>query len=260
MKRKWKYLFLVLMAGAIISFAYQTYRYYAPSHLKPIYSTPINSDTLRIAYIGDSWAFIHKNHHCQIATILEDTLCRPVKVYSYGICGLTSKEIYENLFDNSDLKHFMQKRCYKYCVISAGINDTYKKMSASYYQHSICAVIQFLLSNNIRPIILEIPDYDINKAYKRQRTSRRMLRQISMFFNNTPLDCKQLYREALNEMIQKFGYTDKISIIRYKTWNFNGVKDIKTMYVSDGMHLNEYGYSVLDSVIAKEILRVNNKE
>ena len=255
MKRLWIYL---LLAGIITIISYLAYHYYAPPYQIKAYSTINHDDTLRIAYIGDSWAFMHKDHHCKIAKVLEDSIHRPVKVHSYGICGLTSKEIYENLFENSDMKQFMQKRYYKYCFISAGINDTYKKMGISYYQKSMDVIIQFLLTNNIRPIILEIPDYDINKAYERQIISRKLLRQISMFVNNTPRNCKEMFRKALNEMIREKGYTNNISIIRYQTWNSNGVKDLKVLYTSDGMHLNELGYSVLDSVIANEILRINN--
>lgn len=255
MKRLWIYL---LLAGIITIISYLAYHYYAPPYQIKAYSTINHDDTLRIAYIGDSWAFMHKDHHCKIAKVLEDSIHRPVKVHSYGICGLTSKEIYENLFENSDMKQFMQKRYYKYCFISAGINDTYKKMGISYYQKSMDAIIQLFLKNNIRPIILEIPDYDINKAYEKQKISRKLLRQISMLVNNTPINCKEMFRKALNEMIREKGYTNNISIIRYQTWNSNGVKDLKVLYTSDGMHLNELGYSVLDSVIANEILRINN--
>lgn len=256
MKRLWIYLLLIVCVIAIIS--YQAYRYYAPPYQRTVYSVLNQDDTLRIAYIGDSWAFMHKDHHCEIAKFIEDSIHCPVKVHSYGICGLTSKEIYENLFENSDMKQFVQNRYYKYCFISAGINDTYKKMGISYYQKSMNAIIQFLLMNNIRPIILEIPDYDINKAFKRQKPSRKLLRRISMFVNNTPIDCKEMFREAFDEMIRENGYTNKISIIRYQTWNSNGVKDLRVLYASDGMHLNEFGYSVLDSVIVNEILRINN--
>lgn len=251
-----------ILLAVIVSIAICcTYNYYAPPQLREPYQLSCQeNDTIRIAYIGDSWAFMHKDHHCVIARVIEDSIHRPVKVHSYGICGLTSKEIYENLFENFDMKQFMQKRCYKYYFISAGINDTYKKMGISYYQKSMDAIIKFLLMNNIHPVILEIPDYDINKAFERQKTSRKMLRRISMFVNNTPIDCKTTFRKALDEMIRENGYTNKVSIIRYQAWNSNGVKDLKVLYASDGMHLNQYGYSVLDSVIVNEILRTNNLE
>ena len=246
--------FILLFIGiACTLVAYVSYRYYAPPRLRKPYQMKKPDDTLRIAYIGDSWAFFHHEHECSIPQILEATLHRPIKVHSYGICGLTSKEIYENMFDNDDFKHFLQKCSYDYCFISAGINDTYKKMSTSYYQQSMDGIIQMFLTNHIHPIILEIPDYDIQRAYDYQQKSRKILRQISMFINNTSLDCKQQFRDALDELIKTKGYQNEVSIVRYKTWN-NNQKDLQQLYVSDGMHLNSNGYSNLDSIIAKEIL------
>ena len=244
-------LFIFIVCAIII---YGAYHYYAPPHLRGPYQMKKPDDTLRIAYIGDSWAFMHKDHNCQIAQLIEDSLCRPTKVHSYGICGLTSKEIYENLFDNSDFKSFLQKRSYEYCIISAGINDTYRKMNKTYYQQSMDGIIQFFLVNNIHPIILEIPDYDIQKAYKNQKTNRQLLRHLSMFVNSTPLDCKQQFRYALKELVNNKSYNDKISIIRYQSWNSDYNNDQQKLYQGDGMHLNDDGYQILDSVIAKEIL------
>jgi lysophospholipase L1-like esterase len=221
----------------------------------PYLITKNKEDTIRIAYIGDSWAFMHREHNCQIAKLLSEEIKHPVKVHSYGICGLTSKEIYENMFDNADFKQFLQKRKYSYCFVSAGINDSYKKMSTSYYQQSMNYIIQFLLSNNIHPIILEIPDYDIEKSFERQKLSRKVLRYLSMFVNGTPIDCKQSFRDALNQMIQREGYTNKISVIQYQIWNVHGDKDLSTLYKKDGMHLNDYGYTSLDTIIVKNIIK-----
>ena len=243
---------LLIIAG---SMTYQAYRYYAPPKLRQPYQINATSDdTLRIAFIGDSWAFMHKDHECMIPQLLQDTLHRPVKVHSYGVCGLTSKEIYENIFDNSDFKQFLSKRRYAYCYVSAGINDTYKKMSTSYYQQSMDGIIQFLLTNQIHPIIQEIPDYDINLSFERQKTSRKILRRLSMMINNTPLDCKQIFRDALDELIHEKMYSDKVCIIRYKSWNGNGDKDLDNLYRCDRLHLNDNGYITLDRAITKEIL------
>lgn len=245
---------LLLIACFCTFIIYSAYDYYAPPSPKQPYHISNHEDTLRIAYIGDSWAYMHKDHRCRISQLLEDTLHRPVRVHTYGICGLTSKEIYENMFGNSDLKHFLQKRGYAYCFVSAGINDTYKKMSTSYYQHSMDDIIQFLLFNNIRPIILEIPDYDISKSFERQKYSRKILRRLSMLVNNTPLDCKQIFRDAFDELIRVKGYQEKVSIIRYKSWNNDYLDDLTQLYLDDGLHLNENGYTKLDSVIAQEII------
>ena len=245
----------LIIVGTCLLIAYLSYRYYTPpSYRQPYLMNKHKTDTLQIAYIGDSWAFMHKEHECRISQILKDKLRRPVKVHSYGICGATSKEIYEYIFDNSNFKNFLQKRAYTYCVISAGINDTYKKMSISYYQHSMDGIIQFFLSNKIRPIILEIPDYNTMKSFDRQKYSRKGLRFLSMLVNNTPIDCKQDFRDALDELISSRGYQHRISIVRYKSWNKDYLNDLNQKYLEDGMHLNNNGYAKLDSVIANVIL------
>ena len=199
---------------------------------------------------------MHRDHHCQISDIIEDIIHCPVKVHSYGICGTTSKEFYENMFNNADLKHFLQKRRYEYCCISLGINDTYKKMSAAYYQQSMEYILKFFLTNQVHPIILEIPDYDIIKSFERQNNSRKLLRRLSMFINKTPLNCKQLFRNALDELISKKMYTKDVSIIRYMSWNSYGTKDLNTLYLSDGIHLNTTGYAKLDSCIIKTCIEL----
>lgn len=250
------YISFLFIGIVCVLLAYGTYNYYAPPCLREPYKMKKPDDTLRIAYIGDSWAFFHHEHECSIPQILEAALHRPIKVHSYGICGLTSKEIYENMFDNNDFRHFLQKRSYEYCFISAGINDTYKKMSTSYYQQSMDGIIQLLLANHIHPIILEIPDYDIQRGYDYQQTSRKMLRQLSMFINKTSLDCKQQFRDALDELVKTKGYQNKVNIVRYKTWNNSYQNDMRKLYVSDGMHLNSDGYATLDSIIAKDILTI----
>lgn len=253
MKKTKKYLavLLCLVCGCIV---YYAYCYYAPPQMRQPFEVPEPDDTLRIAYIGDSWAFMHKDEDCRIVQMLEDSISRPVRVYSYGICGLTSKEIYESLFDHPQMKAFIQQRGYEYCFVSAGINDTYKKMSLSYYKKSMDAIIQFLLENRIHPIILEIPDYDIQKSYERQSLPKKILRHVSMLISGVPIDCKQQFRDALMELIQEKHYTDKVTVISYKSWNSDYAHDQKSLYRSDGLHLNDTGYAVLDSVTAMNII------
>ena len=126
-------------------------------------------------------------------------------------------------------------------------------MSTEYYKKSMDGIIQFLLANNIRPIILEIPNYNILKAFTQRNCLRKMQLRINMIINKTSLDCKQSFRDALDSLIIKSNYRNKISIIRYPMWNNNYSKDLKHLYLEDGMHLNSNGYSKLDSIIAIEI-------
>ena len=181
---------LIVLVCLSIYVGRKFYIYYSPAKEKTFFRTiQHHDDTIRIAYIGDSWAFGHHDHSCVIAQLIEDSLHRPVTVESYGIGGLTSKEIYNALSETDSFKHFMKKG-YNYCFISAGINDTYKKMSTLYYQKSMDCIIRFLLANNIHPIIQEIPDYNIERAFEKQKTSNKIIRHLSMFVNDTPLDCR----------------------------------------------------------------------
>ena len=246
--RKLVILPIIITVGCL---SYSMFSYYkSPTEYQPYAMPQDRDDTLRIAFIGDSWAFMHRDHDCQISDIIEHVIHRPVKVHSYGMCGLTSREFYENIFINEDLKHFLQKRRYEYCFISLGINDTYKKMNTTYYQQSMDYIIRFFLTNHIHPIIIEIPDYDIYKSFNRQEPSRIILRRISMFINKTPLDCKQLFRNALDEVISKNNYSKKVSVIRCLSWNNKSTKDWERIYQDDGIHLNRMGYARLDSCIA----------
>lgn len=244
---------LIVFIAICIMLGAKLHSYYTPAQMHSTYQTiQHHDDTIRIAYIGDSWAFGHQFHQCKIADILSKELSRPVCVSSYGIGGLTSKEIYHALFELDSLRHFME-RGYDYCYISAGINDTYKKMSTTYYKNSMDCIIRLLLTNKIHPIIQEIPNYNINKTYENQKTEKKLIRQFSMLINHTKLDCKQDFRDALDELINEKGYNDKISVIRYKSWNNDYENDLNRLYINDGMHLNEEGYQVLDSMIAKTI-------
>ena len=227
MKRILIILVIIVLSAICIICGTKGYSCFFFAKERNIYQTAQHhDDTIRIAYIGDSWAFGHKFHDCKIAEVLSKELSRPVCVSSYGIGGLTSKEIYHALFELDSLRHFME-RGYDYCYISAGINDTYKKMSTAYY--------------------------NINKAYENQKPDKKFIRQLSMFINHTKLDCKQDFRDALDELINEKGYNDKISVIRYKSWNNDYENDLNRLYLNDGMHLNKVGYQVLDSMIAKRI-------
>ena len=88
---------------------------------------------LNITYIGDSWAFMHQRHNCIIPSLIENKIHQPANIYSYGVNGLTSKIIYENIYTNNYLKQFLNNNKPRYCFISAGINDCNKKMGIRNY-------------------------------------------------------------------------------------------------------------------------------
>ena len=253
--KRWLIILLFFITIICIAIGHAIYGYYTPPTERKAYIIPHHhDDTLRIAYIGDSWAAMHKEHRCLIAQLIKDRIHRPVKVSSFGIHGKTSKEIYENLFDNQNMRHFMMQG-YDFCFISAGINDTYKKMSATYYRTSMYNIIHFMLTNHIHPIILDIPDYDIVKAYDRQHSYRKLLRRMSILITESRMDCKQEFRNTLTELVTDLKNNNQISILNYQEWNNEYHNDIKKYYLGDGMHLNKLGYAKLDSCIAKHIIQ-----
>ena len=248
MKRK---LYYILLAIIVILFilGYGMYYYYAPpKERKPYPIAQNHDDTIRVAYIGDSWAFFHHPYDKRITDSLTSKLNHPAKVSSIGFCGRSSKEIYWYLFDDPGLVPFMSKG-YDYCFVAAGINDTNKKMSTNYYKQSMACIIQFLLANQITPIILEIPDYDIEKMYRNEIPSRKLLRPFSRFVTGTPINCKEEFRQALNDLLKEKKYGEKVQVIRYKSWNNRSIEDLRNYYQNDGIHLNENGYAKLDSCI-----------
>lgn len=251
MTRKIVYL---LLAIAFIYLMYRAWRYYAPPSLaEPYKIEKQHDDTLRIAYIGDSWAFMHREHECRIASIVGDSIHRPVRVHTFGISGLTSKEIYGAMMEQGDYRRFME-RGYDYCFISAGINDTYQKKSAYYYRRSMEGILNQLLDNGTHPIMLEIPNYDILKAYQRQTKARKALRHLSMLVNNCDMDCRQSHRDALRNLLTEKRLWQEVTLIGYQDWNSDFAHDQQTYYLSDGVHLNDSGYARLDSIIAQAVL------
>lgn len=249
-------LLLLLAVCAVGITLYWFVPFITPPRPLPVYQLPRQhdgADTLSVAFIGDSWAFEHQPYDAHLARLLQATLKRPVSVWSGGICGHTGKEVYRALFMDTALRRLMTARPYDLCIVSAGINDTYKKLPPQCYSQSMDLIIRFLLANGVRPVIIEIPDYDIHRAYELQRPSRKVLRRLTMAAAGTPMDSRRQMRDALRQTVAAGGYADSISIVDYRTWNAHFADDQRRYYRADGMHLNADGQLRLDSAIARTI-------
>lgn len=246
---------LLLIITIVICLGVSFYNCNSPAKEHSFFmTTKHKDDTLRIAYYGDSWAEMHKNHKCIIAQIISDQTNIPVKLLSHGLSGMTSKEIYDYMFLHKETHNYI-KQGYNYIFISAGINDCNNKMHTEYYKTNMYNIIKFMIKNNIHPLILEVPDYNIIKAYKTLEIKKKMIRKLSMIINRTQIDCKQQFRDALDQLVTEKGLQEKISIIRYDSWNNNYFTDLKTLYNDDQIHLNQIGYQILDSIIAQDIIK-----
>ena len=212
-----------------------------------------DDDTIRVAYIGDSWADGHKKVKCVIDSLVYFEIGRPVVVKTAGISGLTSKNIYYSIFRNDSMRRVLEWGP-NFCFVAAGINDTDRKMGRGYYKENMRLIIDLLLENHITPIILEIPSYDILFSYKRRSRQVKLQYLASMFVTFSKMDCIEDYRRAYKDLLDEQGWNDQVITISYKDWNPDGYKDKRGLYDGGLMHLNSKGYLVLDTCIAQKII------
>ena len=236
---------------------------YCAYYIRPYYSPAIkqegvnviqhDDDTIRIAYIGDSWAEGHKRINCEIDSVVSFNIGRPVLVKTVGISGLTSKNVYYGIFRNDSMRRVIEWGP-DYCFVVAGINDSDRKMGKRYYQENMRLIIDFLFENQITPIILEIPSFDIYFSFQRRSREVKLHYLASMLLTWSKLDCIQDYRNAYKDMVIEQKWCDKIINITIDDWNPYGYKDKRGLYDEGLMHLSDKGYHVLDSCIAVKII------
>lgn len=248
------WLLLLLVAIFLCVLLIKNIPYYTPAEKQ----TGINirhhhDDTIRIGYIGDSWADGHKKINCVIDSIVGNATGRTIEVRTAGISGLTSKNIYYSIFRDDSIRRVIEWGP-DYCFVVAGINDSDRKMGKRYYKENMRLIIDLLLENHIKPIILEIPTYDILFSYKRRSRQVKLQYLASMFLTRSKMDCIEDYRSTYKDLLNEQGWADKVITISYRDWNPDGFKDKRGLYDGGLMHLNAKGYLVLDTCIAKKII------
>lgn len=217
-----------------------------------------DDDTVRVAYIGDSWAEGYKKVNCMIDSLVNYATGKPVLVRIAGISGLTSKNVYYGLFRNESMRRAIEWGP-DYCFVVAGINDSDRKMGKGYYKENMRLIIELLLDKGIMPIVLEIPSYDIDFSYKRRNRIIKLQYLVSMILTRSKMNCIEEYRNEYRIMLEEQSWADKVITIFNDEWNPDGYKDTRTLYDSGRMHLNEIGYHVLDTCIAHKIINhINN--
>ena len=254
---KKKYIIITISIAVLCSGAMALYyglSYYTPSkEIPPRQIQQYNNDTIKIAFIGDSWAFFHKAHYCKLPSIISHNIKKTVVIMSDGGCGATSKFVYSRLNADGPIQHIIDKHP-NYCIISAGINDSHIKLGAFNYTENMKHIINFLLYNEITPIIIEIPNYDINKIYNDLNTRKKLIRKISMLITNSKIDSRDDYRQALLMMIERTYKPNQILLLRHDQWKSDANNDIDSLYRDDKIHLNSKGYHVLDSILSEIII------
>lgn len=246
---------LLLIIASYIFIRIYTSEYYRPArnrHSGTII-TKSKSDTIKIAFIGDSWAAMHQNHQCNIAQLLMSELNIPVEVRTAGVSGLTSKGVYYSIFDNKTIRRVVIDWGPNYCIIAAGVNDSDRKMGIDFYRENMKLIVDFLLVQGITPVLLEIPSYNAWRSFEVRDIYTKLQYLFSMLRNLSSMDCIEMYRNNLIDLIEIQGWTSQVIMICTDSWNSLGYEDERNIYDDLQMHLNESGYKILDSCIASSI-------
>ena len=208
-------------------------------------------DTLKVAFIGDSWAAYQHPYDFLLCSMLSND-GRLISVTSKGNVGAKSHEIYERMF--STTKPILMERP-EYCVISAGINDAVAKLGKEYYVHHYMLILQQLLELGIKPVVLEMPEVNYRAVAGREPWTMRIRHILSSLMTGSELYGFDSYKVALIKTIKKADMQSRIIYISADSWNAAGYQDKRGLYLDDEIHLNAKGYEVLDSCIALEILK-----
>lgn len=191
--------------------------------------------------------------------MIQNKVGKPVKVVSYGACGLTTKGVYRSFFDYNSKEYAFQEKP-DYCIVFAGINDSDRKIGDLYYSKHMKLIVDYLLSLSVTPIILEIPEYDIVSSFESRDWQTKLFYICSMISTISRFNCIDGYRKNIEDLYVNEGWYEKVLYIHADSWNPSGYKDSRNLYKKDRMHLNENGYKILDSCIARSIFLSPKKE
>ncbi len=259
-------LLLVSATISIIGWKWRPY-YTPPISFKPYPVTTHCDDTLRVIMIGDSWVYFHQTLRRDSTfekQIKEALGSSKVKVTAKGKGGAVSGEIFQRMsaeytmamdFDLEYCAQSVIEDGANYCVVSAGINDARLRRGKPYYVGSYMQIIRLLLLCGIRPVIMEIPDVEIDECFYANTLYNRLKGRICMSLLDTGLYGVESYRKALKDSLFSTHLMDSVIYIPAASWNPDGWKDKRDIYIEDRLHLNLLGYKLLDSTFAAEIVK-----
>ena len=217
--------------------------------ISPIKSTittsSVQDSILNIIFIGDSWAEKAKEYHMpyKLDSILYSNNIIS-KTKALGEHGATSRDIYFNLYSVNDI--FNPKP--DIAIISCGVNDSHGQYGSEFYAHHTVLLLKALLDLNIKPVLIELPNYEISEQYNYYPYYKRFAYKTLSYFTDCSWNINNItrYRKSLNQMILQQNMDEQISLL--------SIDSFPSMYYCDHMHLNSLGYSRLSEIIAKEII------
>lgn len=260
MNKKHFLVFVVILFAAIVSCYW--YLYYRWQHLwaledpKPVYSVVRHhDDTLRVVMIGDSWVGMRtENLNDLFQSKLSEQVDRKVVLKTKGKGGEKSRGIYQLMFEKDGFgTQSLLTDGPDYCVVLAGINDAATNKGVHQYLYHYRLILDFLLKNKIRPVVVEIPNVNIWNVYGGKPIKDLLGDYLKSKMTGCDMYNYREYREALLSMLAKDGMMIKIVFVPMADWNGGGESINDKLFLDDQIHLNRRGYELLDSCIIERI-------
>ena len=239
---------LLLMMGAL-----RLHPYYQLAKRLPMENdveSRSSNDTLRIVFVGDSWAAYHRDYDSNLDSLL--MACGQLaRVSSMGDVGAKSRFIYQQL--DTLLKPLLQERP-DYCIVSAGINDAVAKMGKDFYVYHYLLILRYLIEMGIRPVVLEMPEVHYRAIFGREPWTMKARHVLSSILTDAEMYSFSSYRTSLKKAIGQNGLQGQLVYISADSWCAGGYLVHGDMFQPDETHLNVKGYEALDSCVALAII------
>lgn len=224
---KMKKVFLFFITLTIIVLSAWGYYYIRWKHLwgmeRPIPMYRVEKsidDTIRVLLVGDSWAAMHSNMDSFLCSKIKAKVSTPVVVSSKGKGGEISRGIYRLLFDNDSLgTRKLIESGVDYCVIFAGINDAAANLGTKHFCYHYYLIIDFLLNNGIKPVVIEIPDVDIWNVYGNKPIKDLLVDCVRSAMTGCRMYSYREYRDALKAMLLEQHLNERIVYVPMTCWN-----------------------------------------
>lgn len=209
------------------------------------------SSNIKIGVIGDSWV-AGKKLDLSISNELKSSGIN-AEVVSIGHSGAKSREIFRDLLSSSSNLYssnslLLDDNIY-FLVVVAGVNDAAGHIGKDFYTHHIKNIVSVANSYSKFPIVVELPEFDIEKsADSYPSMAKHYLYQV--LFDGGKTDIISDYRNSLKTSLDA-------TKLNYKLIPFDPIvknySDSINLYANP-WHLNEEGYKLLGTYIGKSIV------
>lgn len=216
--------------------------------------------SLTIGIIGASWA-ASANMDPIIQHGLQENGFN-YKVISSGQPGATSKEIYQNLFKETEKEfssRFIIETRPEYCLLMEGGNDAVSQLGGKFNAYHTIHIIKTLLHYNIKPIVVAVPEIGVTEANNSLDLFSRYRNIITAYFtNHGEIENISAYRKIFEQQLTIENLKDSIILIDFDKVcaDYNACPGL----YSNPTHLSEKGYEKFCNVILEDLLKKMRKQ